>query len=111
MAEAGVCAGGVRGEGEIPAGDATEFGRMKSSRFIASEVGVSEVVLASRSFAIPEGLLVGWLLELHSDGLLVDSSKLMRTKKCNTPSLLSLLALQVHGHHPPCQIVHALLVG
>ena len=46
-------------EGDKPAGDAIEVGNMKSSMFMASGSGVFDRSTDSRSFAIPEGALVG----------------------------------------------------
>lgn len=49
-------------DGDTPAGDAIDVGNMKSSMFIASGSGESARSADSRSFAIPEGTLVGcWL--------------------------------------------------
>lgn len=49
----------------MPAGDAIDVGNMKSSMFMASGSGVSERSTDSRSFAIPEGALVGCWLALR----------------------------------------------
>ena len=46
----------------MSAGDAIDVGNMKSSMFMASGSGVFELSTDSRSFAIPDGALVGcWL--------------------------------------------------
>ena len=52
--------------GEMPAGDAIDVGNIKSSMFMASGSGVFERSTDSRSFAIPEGALVGFWLALRT---------------------------------------------
>ena len=52
-------------DGDMPAGDAVDVGNMKSSMFMASGSGVFERSTDSRSFAIPDGALVGCLLALR----------------------------------------------
>lgn len=47
-------------------GDAIEVGNMKSSMFMASGSGVLDRSTDSRSFAIPEGALVGCWFALRS---------------------------------------------
>ena len=59
MAEALIVEEGRGEEGDRPAGDAIEVGNMKSSMFMASGSGVFDRSTDSRSFAIPEGVLVG----------------------------------------------------
>lgn len=60
MAEAVGCAGGEGGEVEMPAGDAIEVGKMKSSMFMASGSGeLEDMSMDWRSFAMPEGAVVG----------------------------------------------------
>ena len=49
----------------MSAGDAIDVGNMKSSMFIASGSGVFEMSTDSRSFAMPEGALVGCWLALR----------------------------------------------
>ena len=39
-----------------------------------------------------------------------DSSAMVRSSLSNVPCLLSLLALQVHGHHSPGQVLHSFLI-
>ena len=59
MAEALIVEESGGEEGDRPAGDAIEVGNMKSSMFMASGSGVFDRSTDSRSFAIPEGALVG----------------------------------------------------
>ena len=51
----------------MPAGDATEFGRMKSSRFIGSECCVFEWSTDLRSWAIPLGAEVVFFNALYNE--------------------------------------------
>lgn len=67
MADAVVCVGGVGGEVKRPAGDAMEFGKMKSSMFIASGSGVFEKSTDLRSWAIPEGTFIGTFIGTSVD--------------------------------------------
>ena len=62
IAEALMVEEGGEDDGDMSAGDAIDVGNMKSSMFMASGSGVIERSTDSRSFAIPEGALVGcWL--------------------------------------------------
>ena len=111
IAEAVACEGGVGGDVEMPAGDPMEAGNIKSSMFIASgSVLFVDKSVDSRSFAIPDGALVGCWLALHTLLKSIQGSSLCPLFN-DIPCLLSFLALQIHGHHAPCQVFHALLVG
>lgn len=78
----------------MPAGDAIDVGKMKSSIFMASGSGVFETSTDSRSLAIPEGALVGcWLalqmrLSVQNPGAHVRSSDVKRTEPARAPYAL-----------------------
>lgn len=96
-------------------------GTIKSSRFIGSEVA-SWFISWERSgpagdtwsdkciCAMPLG--VGLRVSEALFGHQYTSHVLQDSQECFLPSLLlPFLALEIHGHHSPCQILHALLVG
>ena len=113
------------GDGERPAGEAMEVGRMKSSRFMGSmatmvEAGWRGVTSADwRSWAMPlgfdEGAVVGCFL--RSLAFWFGSSAHTYTiEQCgvgakNSPIALEFHLAQIHGHHPPSQVFHALGIG
>ena len=66
IAEALILEEGGDDDGDMPAGDAIDVGNMKSSMFMASGSGVFERSTDSRSFAIPDGALVGCWLALRT---------------------------------------------
>lgn len=96
----------------MPAGEATEVGKMKSSIFMASGSGVSDArSMDSRSCAMPDGALVGCCFALIHRSNQSSALRNMCDMSHHIPCLLPFLALQVHGHHSPCQVLHPLLIG
>ena len=89
-----------------------EVGKIKSSMFMASASGELEVWSTdSRSFAMPDGAFGGSWFALFGHQALVDRSmRHICSPWLDLPCMLSLLALHIHGHQSPCQILHTLMI-
>ena len=104
------------GEGDRSAGEATELGTMSSSMLTTSRLLYSELwacaELRFSCWAIPLGRWVPAAVPLDNLKVVCMSKRASRrpSPMDDLPRPFLLLPLQIHGHHPPRQIVHSLLV-